>query len=197
MNSSDLLRHLRRDGAVRFTDEKLFDGHAWYFPTRTGSEYEDFRSVLGGVFGVAASDVAIVGSGKYGFSMAPGKNFRAFQPSEEDESPSDIDLVVVSKGLFNSTWKHLRTAHYNGAIDARRMFQGDVFRRFIMIGTEEYRDTMYLRDLMLLLQKARKQASTRLGIAQQIKVRIYSSWADVKSYHIWSLEKLGEEHGIQ
>lgn len=197
MQSNELLRQLRNIGPVEFANTRLFDDYAWYFPTRSGSEYEDLRAELGAVFGVSEADVAVVGSGKYGYSMSPTKEFRAFQFDEENEEGSDLDVVVVSKGLFNSTWQRLRQAHYNDAIDAKKLYQGDVFRRFITVGTDDYSDTKYLRDLMLLLEKARKQATTKLGISQTIKIRVYSSWADVKSYHIWSLQRLGEVHGIQ
>lgn len=197
MDSSELLRQLRKIGPVDFANKRLFDAHAWCFPTRTGSEYEDARADLGDVFGVQPEDVAIVGSGKYGYSLSPQKGFRLFQPNEDDDDPSDIDLVVISKALFNSTWQRLRQAHFNGAIDAKRIYQGDVFRRFIMVGTDEFNDTKYLRDLMLVLETARKVATTRLGITQTLKIRVYATWSDAKSYHIWSLQRLGEEHGIQ
>lgn len=197
MNSNELLRQLRTIGPVEFANTRLFDPHAWCFPTRSGSEYDDVKAAFGQIFRSSASDIAIVGSAKYGYSMAPKKAFRPFQPNEDVADPSDIDLVVVSKALFNSTWQRLRQAHFNEAIDTKRLYQGDIFRRFIMIGTDEYNDTKYLRDLMLLLDQTRKIATTKLGITQTIKIRVYSSWSDAKSYHIWSLQRLGEEHGIQ
>lgn len=197
MNSTELLKKLRQIGPVEFVNNVLFDGFAWFCPTLSGDEYEDVRMVFGEVFNVPATDVAIVGSGKYGFSMSPKKNFRMFQPDIDASDPSDLDLVIISKAIFNSTWHNLRKADYNGAVDARKYFQEDIFRRFIMLGTNEFNDTKYLRDLNLLLDRVRKTASTRFGIVQTIKVRIYSSWSDAKSYHIWSAQRLGEQHGIQ
>jgi hypothetical protein len=197
MNSNELLRQLRTIGPVEFANTRLFDAHAWCFPTMSGSEYEDVKSEFAAIFRNSPSDIAIVGSAKYGYSMAPQKAFRPFQPNDDEADPSDLDLVVVSKALFNSTWQRLRQAHFNQAIDAKKLYQGDVFRRFIMVGTDEYSDTKYLRDLMLLLDQARKIATTKLGITQIIKIRVYSSWSDAKSYHIWSLQRLGEQHGIQ
>ncbi|WP_420405428.1 hypothetical protein [Nisaea sp.] len=155
------------------------------------------KTVFSEIFRNDPSDIAIVGSGKYGFSLSPEKNFRAFQPNEEDENPSDIDLVVVSKGIFNETWHNLRRAHYNGAVDARKYYQEDIFRRFIMVGTDNSNETRYLRDLSSLLDKVRKTSTSQFGITQTIKLRVYNTWSDAKSYHIWSLQKLGEQHGIQ
>lgn len=175
-----------------FVDRFLFDQSAWCFPTQTGSEYEDVKFSLAEVLSVEAEDIAVVGSGKYGFSMAPGKGFNQFDPN-----CSDLDVVVISKGLFNSTWKHMRRAYFNGALEAKQAYQGDVFRRFVMAGTDDHLETTYLRDLRRLLDRARKVSSSSLGISQPIKFRVYSSWSDAKSYHIWSLQKLGEEHGIQ
>ena len=192
MNSGDVLRILRKEGPVSFVNDYLFDTHAACFPTVTGSEYEDVRRAIGDVFGASLTDIAVVGSAKYGFSLSPEKEFRKF-----DIDQSDIDIVVISKGLFNSTWKHLRTAYFNGEIRAKNMYQGDVFKRFFMVGTEETFDSLYLRDLRLLLDRTRRAASTRLGIPQVLKIRIYSSWSDAKSYHVWSIQKLGEVHGIQ
>jgi len=197
MNSADLLRQLRTIGPVEFTNSRLFDNHAWFFPTRSGGEYEDAKQAFSKIFGNAPSDIAIVGSGKYGYSMTPQNGFRPFQPHEHEDNPSDLDMVVISKELFNSTWQRLRQAHFNGAIDTKRLYQSDVFRRFVMVGTDNYNETKYLRDLMLLLDKVRKLATTRFGISQTIKIRVYSSWSDAKSYHIWSLQRLGEHHGIQ
>ena len=197
MLAGEFKRQLRRIGPAEFVERRLFDEHAWCFPTQSGDDYDSFRRLFGEVLKVSAGDVAVVGSAKYGYSLAPAKNFRPFQPDDEMPEPSDIDLVVVSRAMFNSTWHNLRRADYNGAVDARRFFQEDIFRRFVMIGTNDTLDTKYLSDLNVLLNALRKRATTRLGIVQDIKMRIYCSWVDAKAYHIWSLQRLGEKHGIQ
>jgi hypothetical protein len=197
MNSNQLLRHLRTSGHVEFVNKFLFDGFAWICPTRSRAEYEDIRSGFSEIFGNDPTDIAIVGSGKYGYSLSPEKNFRPFQGDENEPNVSDLDLVVISRPIFNETWRHLRRAHYNGAVNARQYFQNDVFRRFITVGTDDANDTMYLRDLANLLNKIRKAATSKFGITQTVKLRVYCTWTDAKSYHVWSLQKLGEQHGIQ
>ncbi|MWV27474.1 hypothetical protein [Aurantiacibacter rhizosphaerae] len=191
------MKRLKKDGPVRFVEQILFDDNAWYFPTRSGAEYADFKSGFAPVFGVSSPEIAVVGSAKFGFSLAPQKGFRAFQPSDEEPNPSDLDVVIVSRPIFNETWHQLRRAHYQGAINAREFFQEDVFRRFIMIGADDERDTHYLRDLSRLMDRVRKEATTKFGITQTIKMRVYASWTDAKAYHIWSMQKLAEHHGIQ
>lgn len=52
-------------------------------------------------------DVRIMGSGNWGFSLNPDKNFRPFN----DES--DIDTVIISSREFENTWSELRTYHRN------------------------------------------------------------------------------------
>lgn len=192
MRKEKLLKILREKGPIHFVDEYLFDQYSWYCPTQTGRDYDDIRHAMSTVFMTQPQNIALVGSAKYGFSMAPEKDFRPFSNTE-----SDLDMVVVSKALFNSTWKHLRIAYYRGTVGVLNIYQADVFKRFFTVGTDEFRDTKYLRDLMILLMQARKASTGSLGMPQEIKIRVYSSWTDVKSYHIWSAQKLGEQHGIQ
>lgn len=197
MRYEEVLKRLRKAGPVSFVDRILFDDNAWYFPTRSGAEYVDFKEGFAPIFRVLPSEIAVVGSAKFGYSLAPSKAFRAFQPDDEQPDQSDIDVVVISKAIFNETWHHLRRAHYQGAVNARDYFQEDIFRRFIMVGADDERDTHYLRDLSRLVDRVRKEATTRFGITQTIKMRIYASWTDAKTYHIWSMQKLAEQHGIQ
>jgi hypothetical protein len=61
-------------------------------------KYYELRRRVSIQFGVHPNEVLVVGSGKLGFSIAPEKRYREFC------SESDIDLVVVSEGLFNQFW---------------------------------------------------------------------------------------------
>jgi hypothetical protein len=81
MKSGELLKKLKALGAVLFVDTLLFDDYAWFFPTRSGDEYEDVRKAFSEIFGNDPSDIAVVGSGKYGYSLSPRKNFGNYIPS--------------------------------------------------------------------------------------------------------------------
>lgn len=141
---------------------------------------------------MAASDIAIVGSAKYGFSLSPDKNFKVF-----DTETSDIDVVIVSSALFNSTWHFLRRAYFNGNTAIKKKYEGDTFRRFIMLGTDDPMESEYLRDTSRVIDRAKRAATTQFGISQSLRLRIYCSWSDAKAYHIWSAQKLGEANGIE
>lgn len=192
MDRNEILKHIRSRGPRVFVERLLFDNHSWLFPTPSGHEYEDAREIFGTHFRIAADEIAIVGSAKYGFSLSPEKNFKEFNIDE-----SDVDMVVISRPLFNSTWHFLRRAYYNGNTTVKRMYEGDVFRRFIMLGTDDPIESEYLRDTMKVIDQVRRVATTQLGIIQPLKLRIYLSWNDALAYHIWSAQKLGEANGIK
>lgn len=64
--------------------------------------YDEWRLRLAAKIGVDASEVVIIGSGAFGISLNPNKNFRAF------DGKSDIDGAIVSEHYFNVAWHCLR-----------------------------------------------------------------------------------------
>ena len=60
-------------------------------------------------FSVEYSEVTLVGSGKLGFSLVPGKRYRSFG----DES--DLDLAIISERLFTKVWKEAYIYKKSGA----------------------------------------------------------------------------------
>lgn len=192
LESNDLIGRLRRRGPKYLAENCLFDQNSWYFPNSARTDYDRFRHRIGAIFGISPLNVALVGSAKYGYSLSPGKNLRPF-----DSAASDLDTVIVSRGNFRQIWHHLRRAHYSGALSGKKIFEDEIFRRFISLGTNDFPETRYLRDTKLQFDLLQKVCTSELGIIEPIKARIYETWTDAKAYHIWSLEKLGNEHGIQ
>lgn len=68
--------------------------------------WREFRNEVGQQIGVAPADMRVVGSGRLGFSLKPGRNLRAFTPT------SDVDLVIVSPDVFDNLWYRLLRAAY-------------------------------------------------------------------------------------
>lgn len=68
---------------------------------RDASAYEQFRAQVGSFY-PKRSEVLIVGSGNWRYSLNPKKNFKSF------DSKSDIDVAIVSEPDFFETWDALR-----------------------------------------------------------------------------------------
>lgn len=112
------------------------------------------------VFSTDWCNIAVIGSAKYGFSLAPQKAFSKFNTEN-----SDLDIVIVSRGIFRDAWHNLRRAHYRNSLPDKKAYIDDVFRRFVSIKSEDFIDTKYLRNIMLLMDHAQKVATTQMGIS--------------------------------
>lgn len=62
-------------------------------------QYYKLRRSASDEFDVHPNEIVVVGSGKLGFSVAPGKMLRPFGDH------SDIDLAIVSPTLFDEAWQ--------------------------------------------------------------------------------------------
>lgn len=176
--------------AKEFCRTHLFDMHSWYFENArdfgaTGT-YDQFRVQVGGLVDCNPNNVAIVGSAKFGFSLAPDKRLRDFEQS------SDIDLVIASPKLFEDTWAQFRVAFYNGYGSIQKKHSAQVFQKHIVLSGEDFYHTTYLRKLALQLSQMKRDIGEKFQIPNRINYRIYPSWDDVENYHIHSTEKLRE-----
>jgi len=70
--------------------------------------YFALRSTIARKYDVHPNDVLVVGSAKLGFSIAPRKQYRPFC----DES--DVDVVIVSEGLFSTIWQRVHQYEDSG-----------------------------------------------------------------------------------
>src|SRR5690349_10867724 len=73
------------------------DGAPYVFHQRLSS-WDDFRDELVARLNVTRGDIRVIGSGRFGFSLKPGRDLRPFQDN------SDIDVIVVSPTLFDQLW---------------------------------------------------------------------------------------------
>jgi hypothetical protein len=92
----------------------------------TDAAYFDLRSEVANKFHIHPNEVLVVGSSKLGFSIAPTKRYRHFADS------SDIDVVIVSRGLFDRMWKAVHTFWDQGGYwEGSREFKDYLFRGWI------------------------------------------------------------------
>jgi len=84
----------------------LLDGPAFALDSHASFR---IREAVCDQFDVEFTDVAIVGSGKLGFSIKPTRRYGAFNDD------SDIDIAVVSTRLFERVWKEASLFAKSGA----------------------------------------------------------------------------------
>ncbi len=68
--------------------------------------WDRFRTDLSAELSVSKADITVVGSGRFGFSLRPWNNFKAYSDK------SDIDVIVVDSDLFDQLWYGLLRAIY-------------------------------------------------------------------------------------
>ena len=94
--------------------EHLLSSEVWLlkekYPDEYYAQYDNLKLFFAEKLEINSSDVCIVGSAKLGFSLNPRNNFSNFH-----EEKSDIDLVVVSRKIFDNFWTLLLENFYTNS----------------------------------------------------------------------------------
>lgn len=167
----------------------LFDQNIHIFEDKENSEvignYHEFKYLIANELNTSPNNVAIVGSGKFGFSMNPLKDiFKDFHRK------SDIDVVIACPLKFEEIWMELRKCYYNNQIDVREIHAEDIFSKFLVVNDKmEYRTT-YMINTVKLITEMKKKIRRSFRIKHNINYRIYSNWQDVENYHAFGVDIL-------
>lgn len=147
--------------------------------------YHEFKCQIANSLSTSPNNVAIVGSGKFGYSMNPTKEiFKDFNDY------SDLDVVIACPETFEKTWMQLRKAYYSNQMDVKKCHAGDVFSKFLVVNHKmEYKST-HMRETIGLLEEMKKDIARSFRIKRVINYRIYSSWLDVEAYHEFGVNVL-------
>ena len=191
MDAAQFRDTLRALEPQEFCRRHLFSADAWIFSDASlglKGTYADFRKTIGDIVNEPETNVAIVGSSKFGFSMNPNSAYAPFH------SDSDVDIVIISQSLFMSIWLAYREAYYNGYSNVIRFHSRNVFRNFVVVPAIEYQEfkTVYLRKIWLKMQKMKRDLQVHHRISIEINFRIYSTWTDAEAYHSSGLKRLKE-----
>lgn len=164
-------------------------GHdIWLFrehiaPTDFAQRYDDFKIYISEKLNLHVNNIAIVGSAKLGFSLAPDNNFRKFN---ED---SDIDIVIVSQSLFKQSWDAYFDLKQKGYLPTYAPVAKDIFRRFVNLKNPDIRSTFF-DEWTRIVEPCKKDLQVLFSIPHDINYRIYDSWESVEQYHCSGLEAL-------
>lgn len=154
---------------------------------KTRGTYAQFQGAIADHLDLNPRNVAVIGSAKFGRSMAPDKFGAPYQHGD-----SDIDIAIVSRELFESAWRQLRQAYFNGYEELRREHRNAVFARFIVLRQNTDKSSSYLRDLRIQMMELNRITSQFLSIEDMASYRIYSDWSDFELYHEKGLRQLQE-----
>jgi len=201
MSKEQLIKDLQSfSGPYEYVQQGLLKGIPWIFNADEES-FMRWRSEAGKACGVVSDHVYIVGSAKTGFSMSPRKAGNDFRPiSSTGIYPSDIDIAIVDKELFESAWNTILT--YDRSRKLRKVITGDstylTFReRIDRLRLNIYWGTLAGDHTISGTKEAQRirslfAATTRVPPFQgyQARARIYRRQEDLISYHVQSIESL-------
>lgn len=182
---------LGKDGVEVVSSEYLFSSKVWFFAQKFSNEkqyeqYDLFKSYFSKHLKLALNDVAIVGSAKTGFSLAPAKDFRTFR--EE----SDIDIAIVSPKIFRDSWDAYLHLKSTNRLPGQKSIARDIFRRFVTLKNPPA-GSKFFEDWSKLVDPFKKDLQLTFGIPNEINYRIYKSWDDARTYHNDGLDELARK----
>jgi len=197
MTPDEFRERLRGRAEAELLGQCLLDESTPYVFYTAPQSWNTFRDELVARLGVDRSDIRIVGSGRLGFSLKPGLNFRGFRDT------SDIDVVIVNGALFDQLWISLLEAAYprppitnrlSGWLQSRRneLYTGwltplEIKLDLKIIGTR----AKPVLDFNLRWFDALKHASKHPPRRHQdITGRLYRTWRHAELYHLHSLAEL-------
>ena len=106
MTSSEFRELLGRESDVELVGKCLRTDVVPYVFEPRPETWDSFRTEVGAALDVSRDDINIVGSGRFGLSLKPGKNLKRFSDK------SDIDVIVINSTLFDRFWLALLEAAY-------------------------------------------------------------------------------------
>lgn len=175
----------------------LIEGGSFFFNSFYNDNEEfSFKKELASSLNVHIRDIAIIGSGKLGYSIKPDENsfyqFKCFDfdySNNIDNEKSDLDIAIVSSNLFDkqlvSIYDHTdcyRDTEFN------KKGQRASFGRYILQGwlnTEHIPDGYVISSEIIEAQRTLGDKYNR-----EINYGIYKSWYFFEKYHINNIDRL-------
>jgi len=181
------------DGSVA---RYVIEGIPWIFRDRP-SDLANWRADIEAALSPPPEALYLVGSSAVGFSLNPNKPGRPFRRSGNDlERPSDIDVAVVSEGMFHSAWDVIRQLDRERSLatsrDERDTIRTNVYWGFVSQITLPRGSALsrIIRTAMAMTT-ARKPFRGHLATA-----RIYRRTTDLHAYQAQCIRKLRMHHGV-
>ena len=180
----------------------LIDGDSFFFREYYPDEEFEFKKGLADVLNIHIRDIAIVGSGKLGFSLKPNEvesalyEFKSFDfnfKADANEEKSDLDVAIISNSLFEYFLKdiYIKTNKYRTIPDGwnerkeknRKSFSYYAlkgwFRKDFLFDGYEYENKIL--DFIDIYKKKYKR---------DINLGLYKSWFYFENYHTSNIDNI-------
>jgi hypothetical protein len=193
-----MIELLRTQPAETIVDEYVF-GDEVFALRATPDALDALRQHLSQELEVSVEDVAIVGSARSGYSLAPDTFPRAFS------SHSDIDVIVVNEPLFDYVWGALLTWNYrqrwprwNPDRSWAQERQADIYWGWLTPNRIRYEGLRFPRSLIPLRDFSTRwftafqtlSQAHQVFLGRDVEGRLYRSWDLARRYHSHGIRKL-------
>jgi hypothetical protein len=197
MTSDEFRQLLKQQSDSQLLEPCLHDDRPPFVFEPKPEAWDTFRDELVARLGVTRSEIRIVGSGRFGFSMKPGLNLRGFRDT------SDIDVIIVDPEMFDHLWLSILNAAYprppistklGGWLETRRneLYTGWLtplkIRLDVKIFGAKAKPVLDFNARWFdTLKKASQHPPRR---HEDITGRLYRTWRHAELYHLNSLAVL-------
>lgn len=181
----DEKKKILKNEAEEIYNDYFISGEVWVFRQLHGDKwfekYDAFKKFISKNLGVHYNDIGIAGSAKLGFSLDPEKELKDF------DSESDVDIIIVSRTLFERFWQEYLNDSYNPTTRINNIgkISFGVFRRYIFL--DGFRNNEFYNQWCRKTMGFENKIQLFFDISNDIHYRIFESWDAVKSYYMSSI----------
>lgn len=164
----------------RIADEIMAIPIPWFFVNLfneiANQKYTDFKFYMAQKFGIPSTNFFICGSALLGYSLSPHKHYASFNET------SDIDIVIISKELYDKYWKEYFDDYVNSRLSGENYSSTakNVFKRFIDFHSKYSQNTTTYRKWEKKTSGYQKDLQIKFNFPEKISYRIYRSYSDYK-----------------
>jgi hypothetical protein len=175
--------------------KRMFTQTPWIFSDDSAG-FSAWRLAVSEAAACSPNGVFVVGSCSFGYSLSPLKPGRAFRRGARFDERSDIDVVIVSKLLFDAAWDAVRHSDAIGTLagtrEGRDKVRTDVYWGYVG-NANVPSGTGPARTLRGAMGATTSRAPFRGHVA---KARVYRHYDDLVGYHLQSLRALRKELSV-
>lgn len=172
----------------------LLDGPIYFFSQYDNHNEFDFKKDIASCLGAHLRDIAIVGSGKLGFSLKPDKDepglyeFKKFDFHEEFSS--DLDIAVISNSIFDEQLRSLYkfTSSYKNQEVWKAKGDKKSLAFYILKGW--IKPDFVPQNFLISNEFNDIRVRYKKEFGREINISIFKSWFFFESYHINNIKNI-------